>query len=606
MLLTTSKSLPSYPKVNIKEKGVYRVKEGTMNHKSNGKYIVTTKRHKKNKPAFWEQGFLDTNENLGYKDTKGKPILGDGFVDYDKLTKLNDWDIKQKIAHWRKVFKHAQNRGIEITMFHWNVYLYGAKGLYGMEEDQSNQNAIDYMRYAVKEMILTYPEITSIGVAAGEHDNVSDTVRVSTEQYIYESYGKGVEDALKSNPKRKVNFVWRNHSTSLEDVKREFSDKYAGGHVEVSVKYTVGHMYSSRAPQEWQKRAVRAGWLDAGYNVWLNIRNDDTFMHRWGSPDYTRDFIANMPKESIGFMMGADGYIWGKEFIQKDRTSPLAGILEIDKHWYNFKLWGELAYNNTLDDQYWKAVLKHRFNLDDMNADKLFTAWESVSEIVPQLNRAVWAGTDAAFQAENCMSYNLSSGTGFLSIPKYYYGEPRRPYDREAMKLGRNPVKGEVQCMSIMEWYAKNMKNPIDKDTPFEVADKLDSYANIAEQHMNELENASTNIEYQELLIDIKSMAKLGCYYADKQRCAADYYAFRETQNDTYHSNAITHIKNAETHWTAYMELLDLHYIPQLTSRTSYLNWHKTFNGKTFGKFIQTVQQETQAIINKNTKFDKR
>jgi hypothetical protein len=100
-------------------------------------------------------------------------------------------------------------------------------------------------------------------------------------------------------------------------------------------------------------------------------------------------------------------------------------------------------------------------------------------------------------------------------------------------------------------------------------------------------------------------MAKLGRYYADKQRCAADYYVFRETQNDTYHSNAVTHIKNAETHWTEYMQLLDLHYIPQLTSRTNFLNWHKAFEGPTIGKSIQTVQQETQAIINKDSKYDK-
>jgi hypothetical protein len=30
---------------------------------------------------------------------------------------------------------------------------------------------------------------------------------------------------------------------------------------------------------------------DVALNVWLNLRNDDVFMHRWGSPDYVRDFI---------------------------------------------------------------------------------------------------------------------------------------------------------------------------------------------------------------------------------------------------------------------------------------------------------------------------
>lgn len=100
-------------------------------------------------------------------------------------------------------------------------------------------------------------------------------------------------------------------------------------------------------------------------------------MHRWGSPDYAREFIRNMSHEHIrGFYMGSDGYFWGPEFIAKD--PELAGRLEIDKHWYNFSLFGKLAYNNDLDDDYWKAVLKHFFPSADV--DLLFTAWETVSE----------------------------------------------------------------------------------------------------------------------------------------------------------------------------------------------------------------------------------
>ena len=129
--------------------------------------------------------------------------------------------------------------------------------------------------------------------------------------------------------------------------------------METSVKYAVAHMYSSRRPQEWEKRIVDEGWLES-YKVWLNLRNDDIFMHRWGSPDYARDFIKWMPHEHMaGFYMGSDTYVWGREFISKNPET--AGRLEIDKHWYRFRLWGQLAYNNELGDDYWQAALKHRF-----------------------------------------------------------------------------------------------------------------------------------------------------------------------------------------------------------------------------------------------------
>jgi hypothetical protein len=182
------------------------------------------------------------------------------------------------------------------------------------------------------------------------------------------------------------------------------------------------------------------GWLK-DYKVWLNLRNDDLFMHRFGSPDYAREFIKNMPHEHIrGFYMGSDGYFWGREFIAKE--PKLAGRLEIDKHWYNFRMFGELAYNNELDDDYWKAVLKHRFPTVD--ADLLFAAWETVSEVVPQLNRSVWAATDGDFAPE------MSQGDSFLGIDNYYF-------DRRPMKLRKTPPEGEQHCVSVTEWAEKTL-----------------------------------------------------------------------------------------------------------------------------------------------------
>jgi hypothetical protein len=60
---------------------------------------------------------------------------------------------------------------------------------------------------------------------------------------------------------------------------------YTGGVMDTSTKYSVAHMYSSRRPQEWESRMAGEGWIK-DYKAWLNLRNDDLFMHRFGSPDY--------------------------------------------------------------------------------------------------------------------------------------------------------------------------------------------------------------------------------------------------------------------------------------------------------------------------------
>ena len=362
----------------------------------------------------------------------------DGYLSLEhdsKVLKLvKKISIEEKIKHWQRVFQYAEDRGIEIFLFHWNVFTFGATGKYGITQDQTNPITIDYTRKSVRQALLTYPQIKGIGVCAGENADRVMKGKHSTENFIFNSFGQGIMDAQKEQPGRKVRFIFRRHVTEHQDVTDAFKD-YTGGILDASIKYAVAHMYSSRRPQEWETRIVKEGWLK-NFKVWLNLRNDDIFMHRWGSPDYVREFIKWMPHDySPGFMMGSDGYVWAREFIAKN--PKMAGKLEIDKHWYRFRLWGQLAYNPKLGRDYWEAVLKHRF--PSVDAGLLYDAWESTSEIIPQLNRSCWSPTDAAFAAEGCMQRE-----GFLTVDDYYF-------DRKPMALTRIDNAPDPQCISVKE-----------------------------------------------------------------------------------------------------------------------------------------------------------
>ena len=94
-------------------------------------------------------------------------------------------------------------------------------------------------------------------------------------------------------------------------------------------------------------------------------------------PDYVREFLHNVPRDLMryeaGFYMGPDGFVFGREFVSKD--PELSGQMEVDKHWYRFRLWGQLAYNPDVGRSYWEAVLEHRFV--GVDAELLYDAWES-------------------------------------------------------------------------------------------------------------------------------------------------------------------------------------------------------------------------------------
>ncbi|MFC1653141.1 hypothetical protein ACFL3F_05425, partial [Planctomycetota bacterium] len=458
-----------------------------------------------------------------------------------------------------------------------NVFTYGATGKYGITPEQENPKTIEYLRKCIRQMLLTYPQITAVGVCAGENDDEVYRNEHMTEHFLFKSYGKGIMDVKEQQPDREIGLIIRRHSTKYEDINNAFKD-YTGGPIDISLKYAVAHMYSSRRPQEWEKRVVDEGWLEK-YKVWLNLRNDDIFMHRWGSPDYAREFIKWIPHEYVpGFYMGSDTYVWGREFISQN--PEMAGRLEIDKHWYRERLWGQLAYNNGLDDDYWQAVLAHRF--PGVDAKLLFEAWETVSEVIPQLNRSVWSPTDGSFGAEACRRTS-----GFLTLDGYHFARP-------AMILNRVENAPDPQCISVKDWAKAHLAgDALEGVTPLQVSKNLDGYAKVALDALPALRaQMGDNVELKETLNDIESMAYLGRYYADKMRGAAKLALYREggRQDQTNLDQAVEYLEDAVEEWKAYATALNRQYRPQLGARANNQDWDGTL--KHVKQEIETIKEE--------------
>lgn len=72
-------------------------------------------------------------------------------VDFDKpgtLQLVKKMSIDEKIAHWQRVFQYAEDRGIEIYLFCWNLFTWYADGKYGINQQQDNPQTIEYTRKA--------------------------------------------------------------------------------------------------------------------------------------------------------------------------------------------------------------------------------------------------------------------------------------------------------------------------------------------------------------------------------------------------------------------------------------------------------------------------
>lgn len=490
-------------------------------------------------------------------------MVSSNIVEHSKTVKKIT--IDEKIAFWKKVMQRASDRGIDIYFFTWNLCANGAAkpvppfyrtyrielwdeepSASGISNQMDNKTTMAYYRDAVKTFLLTYPNVKGIGVTAGEHmmDEAGD---VSREQWIWETYGLGILDAKKQNPNLSVDFIHRVWNTKMDKIMK-YWDEYPDS-FEASFKYAKARLYSTPTPP-FAKKHIES-MKPYGLKSWWNLRNDDIFVHRWGDPDYVRSFLDNFDKEyTAGFYMGSDGYVWGREFI--DKRPELSGQLEVEKHWYKFMLWGRLAYQNDLDSDFFQAKLKERF--PETDGTKLYSSWQSASKIIPLVNRFHWRDWDYQWAVEAC--FNMRDG--FHTVNDFI----------------DNPTLAKSGILNPRA-YAKSQlaKEEITGQTPMEVIHELRSLADQTLDTTTSLRTPINTASLDATLDDMENMAALGQYYADKIEAATLLAFYQETGSEHYKTKAIHHLKDAFESWTEYAERSETNYQPQTLARTRRLDW---------------------------------
>ncbi len=481
------------------------------------------------------------------------------LMDPANTTQVKEISLQEKIAFWQRVFTYAKDHGIDIHIFFWNLYTFGAEGHYGITDKLENEKTKEYYRYCIGRFLETYPQIDGLGVAAGEHFDKS-IPKTEWYKWLWDVYGQGINEYHEGNPSRKITFIFRSTGgVKTEWIEENFKD-YKAGPIHTDHKYARARVHSTTT-SPWLDIQSRNGLEKSKMPCWLNLRNDDLFVLRWGDPDYVREFMANLPRDVMrweaGYFLGPDGYVQGREFCFKDKNSRLSGQLEVDKHWYRFMMFGRLGYDVTLPRSYFEQRLESRYPTAD--PDQLYVTWQVSSKIIPLLNRFSFHGNDALFTAESCMDVFV----GFKNVDKCYFQVP---------PLSNSDMMGVIE-------YAKALVNsePITaKITPFEVADDLDAYAQQTLDGVERLRADAKGEQLKSVLLDLEAMAHLGRYYADKIRGAAELAIYRIDRNRiNAHERAVAAMNAAVSDWEAYAKAATAQYTPQLYARSGWLDWWK-------------------------------
>jgi hypothetical protein len=463
------------------------------------------------------------------------------------LETIRKLTIAEKIEFWREVMQQAQDRGIEVYLFTWNIFTWGTEGKYGITSGQDNPVTIDYFRKSVRETLLTYPLLAGFGITAGEHMQHLKG-ELSDEQWLWRTYGEGIRDVKRVQPERSIRLIHRLHETGLNAITKAWKD-YPGP-FDFSYKYSVAHMYSSPTPPFAKPTLAE---LPPGMRTWMTVRNDDIYSFRWGDPEYARAYIKGLPgpDKLAGYYMGPDGYIWGREFISTEPDTPRQ--LVIKKQWYSFMLWGRLSYDPTLSDDLFERAVAARF--PEAPGDKLFRASSAASRIIPQITRFFWGDIDVKWFPEACLSHPKHKG--WNTVKHFIEGDTMPGCDIDNIRTWRDRILAG---------------SAVERTTPLQVAEALQSDASTALQFLAGVPQTVTNKELRLTVGDLKAMAYLGNYYAEKIRGAADLALFDKTAEAGQRDSSVSHLERALEHWRRYAAIATSQYRPQLLTRVGYVD----------------------------------
>lgn len=468
------------------------------------------------------------------------------------LVTVKKMTIDEKMAFWQDIMVYAKERCIQLYLFTWNVFVYGTEDSgYGLSSSLDNQRTRDYFYYGVKALMDTYPLLAGIGVTAGENMRFDEGTNVSSIMdvtYIYETYGRAIGDYLTEHPGRDFTMIHRMQMAKYDRIMEYYKD--FPGKFEISFKYSQAHMYASTKPAFIKDFLAEK---DPSVKIWLTVRNDDYYMARWGDPDFAREYLTHMPVDCMsGFYMGADGFTWGRDFMTRDTNEH---PLFIDKMWYMFDLWGQLAYTPGLDKAHFVRCLAKRFGLALGQALPLYEAWQRASQILPVFHCTHWHDFDFQWYPEGCCLYlndpvlqklvfaDINEFITCLAMPGVGYAS--------AGEYARSVVSGEVlQGISPMTTIAQ-----------------IQGYVQYVFGALPALQEASDEKEYQDTLADIKGMALLGEYYAHKELAAVKLAIYRLQGEQAVQDEAVKLLKEAAHMWKAYSSWMKQRYLPQVLTR---------------------------------------
>ncbi|MGK2863553.1 MAG: hypothetical protein ACSLE0_16595 [Chitinophagaceae bacterium] len=468
----------------------------------------------------------------------------------------NEKELKEWQDLFHGIFRLAKERGIEIYIFPFNIFVSPAFS-------KAHQVAVDnpdndfffgradtseiikrYTRESVTQLLQEYPEITGMGLTHGEY--MGGMTPKEREEWLKETIIEGMRLAG-----RKLKLVHRiplsantgsGGSTSIETerltrkvIEAEGNLQFIDGPVWGDLKFNWSHAHST--PQLVKVHGGKMydalfNPLPENYKITWTARNEDFFCLRWGVPGFVREHITrNTPAYVGGYFVGSETYIPAKDYFTKT-SIPVSWKYAFERQWLFYKIWGRLLYDPSITDDIFQAEFTRRYAKE---GKILFQASALAGATPLRLASLFDFGWDFTLYSEGFMALdNKIKRVGYISVDR----------------LINQPVT-DPAYVSVAD-YIKTITSGGTFDskrvTPPVLAAWLEKDCNKALELVKNI-NVSHNNDLMYEVADIKAWANLGLHLAAKIKGAVALETYRTKGGETNKQQAIQYLQKALASW---------------------------------------------------------
>lgn len=342
----------------------------------------------------------------------------------------------------------------------------------------------------------------------------------------------------------------------------------SGLELNVSTKYWCEHLGLPYHPtaQDPAYSASRYGYgtllkhprdYRVTYQLW-NVGSSRLLL--WGDPTYAARFARTT---TLG---GADGFeIFAPLSNKGYGNEPGAWRIfadkslehytwEYERYWAWFLTFGRWGYNPDTPDDVWRREVATRFG---SAAEHIDAAYRHASQVIPLITATTLSSAaNWRFWPEMLPVMHLDA---YRAIQPSDYGQfyAIAPFSSRPPERWRTEGWASGHSAFVEDAIADNV-NP--KWTPFQVARRLDELADATFAAADAALAAADDAQDAELratLLDMRVLANLARYHAEKKRAATHLEFFRLTQDRARLTLVWRHIRQAREAWRDIVELTD-------------------------------------------------